>query len=71
MARVPADAYRFARFVEEDKDMTRIARLLANDRGATSVEYAAIASLISIAAIGAMAAVAGGVINLWGKIPAF
>ena len=33
--------------------MTVIAKLLGDDRGATAIEFAAIASLISIAAIGA------------------
>ena len=33
--------------------MKRLAALPANDRGATSIEYAAIASLVSIVAIGA------------------
>ena len=51
--------------------MKHLIRLLADESGATAVEYAAIASLISIAAIGAMAAVGLGVIDLWNTIPSF
>ncbi len=51
--------------------MKRLAALPANDRGATSIEYAAIASLVSIVAIGAMAAIGAGVSALFSSVPAF
>jgi pilus assembly protein Flp/PilA len=38
-------------------------KLIRDDRGATAIEYALIASLISIAAIGAFANLGGGVNN--------
>ena len=51
--------------------MTRILKLIADDRGATSIEYAAIASLISVVAIAAIAAIGVSVDGLWTSIPAF
>lgn len=48
--------------------MKRIARLLADESGATSIEYAAIASLISIVAIGAFVAVGSTVDTMFGSI---
>lgn len=48
--------------------MTRIAELLANERGATAVEYAAVASLISIVAIGAIASTGGKVAAMFGGV---
>jgi len=51
--------------------MTMIRSLFSDCRGATSVEYAAIASLISVAAIGAFAAVGTGVLTLFETVPAF
>jgi Flp pilus assembly pilin Flp len=48
--------------------MKRIAELLANERGATSVEYAAVASLISIAAIGLIGSIGGTVGTMFGNI---
>ena len=51
--------------------MDRICTLFEDSRGASTVEYAAIASLISIAAIGAMGGVATGVAALFGTVPAF
>lgn len=51
--------------------MTVIRRLIANETGASSIEYAAIASLISIVAIAAMAAVGTSVIGLFETVPGF
>jgi pilus assembly protein Flp/PilA len=48
--------------------MKRIAELLANDCGATAVEYAAVASLISIAAIGAVVTIGGKVATMFGGV---
>lgn len=49
----------------------RSTSLLTDVRGATAIEYAAIASLVSIAAIGAMAALGTSIASLWGTIPGF
>lgn len=51
--------------------MDRIAVLISDARGATSVEYAAIASLISIVAIGAMLSVGTSVTGLFMSVPSF
>lgn len=51
--------------------MTRILKLVADTSGATSIEYAAIASLISVVAIGAIAAIGVSVDGLWTSIPGF
>lgn len=51
--------------------MTTIRIILSDRSGATSVEYAAIASLISVVAIGAFVAVGTGVLNLFETIPGF
>ena len=51
--------------------MARILKLVADSRGATSIEYAAIASLISVVAIGAIAVIGMSVESLWISIPAF
>jgi Flp pilus assembly pilin Flp len=51
--------------------MTHILKLIADKRGATSIEYAAIASLISVVAIGAITAIGASVNQLWTSIPAF
>lgn len=51
--------------------MGLIARLFADRRGATSIEYAAIASLVSVIAIGAIAAVGTSVGSLFGTVPSF
>ncbi len=51
--------------------MTPSHSLTRDTAGATSVEYAAIASLLSIVAIGAMAAIGSAVTSLFGSIPAF
>ena len=51
--------------------MTRIFKLIGDYRGATSIEYAAIASLVSIVAIGAIASIGTSVNSLWSIIPAF
>jgi Flp pilus assembly pilin Flp len=51
--------------------MKSILNLIANTRGATSIEYAAIASLISVVAIGAMAAIGIRVTALFASVPTF
>jgi len=51
--------------------MTTIRMILSDRSGTTSVEYAAIASLISVVAIGAFVAVGTGVLNLFETIPGF
>ena len=51
--------------------MRRIFKLIGEDRGATSIEYAAIASLVSIVAIGAIASIGTSVNSLWSLVPAF
>ncbi len=51
--------------------MTRIFKLIADSRGTSSTEYAAIASLISVVAIGAIAAIGISVDGLWTSIPGF
>lgn len=48
-----------------------IAHLVMSESGSTSVEYGAIASIISIAAIGGMAAVGIKVFDLISLIPSF
>lgn len=51
--------------------MTRIFKLIADDRGATAIEYAVIASLISVVALGSIAAIGLKVNALFGTIPGF
>ena len=43
-------------------------RLLADQRGATAVEYALIASLIVIAAMGGITALGGGANGMWSNL---
>ena len=47
---------------------TLFRRFLANESGATAIEYGLIAALISVAAITAMGAVGGGVSNTFTKV---
>ncbi len=42
--------------------------LLADEGGATAIEYGLIASLIVVAIIGAMASLGGGVGGMWGNL---
>lgn len=51
--------------------MDRIVKLLRNSDGATSIEYAAIASLISIVAIGAISTIGTTVSGLFATVPSF
>jgi pilus assembly protein Flp/PilA len=51
--------------------MNRIHSLLRDAAGATSIEYAAIASLISVVAIGAISAIGTSVDALFSAIPGF
>jgi len=51
--------------------MNRIRNVLRCTAGATSIEYAAIASLISIVAITAMSAIGASVGGLFAMVPAF
>ncbi|HEY0626888.1 MAG TPA: Flp family type IVb pilin [Allosphingosinicella sp.] len=48
--------------------MTRFLRLITDDRGATAIEYALIATLIGIAVIGSVTSLGGEVDNTWGFI---
>jgi len=43
-------------------------RLLADQGGATAIEYGLIAALIVIAMIGALSQLGGGALGMWGKI---
>lgn len=43
-------------------------KLIADDRGATAVEYALIASLIVIAAMGGISALGGGANGMWSNL---
>ena len=43
-------------------------RLLADQRGATAIEYGLIAALIIIAMMGGLAALGGGAGGMWSKI---
>ena len=43
-------------------------RLLADQRGATAIEYGLIAALIVIAMMGGLAALGGGAGGMWAKI---
>jgi Flp pilus assembly pilin Flp len=51
--------------------MKKLQGLVRCTAGATSIEYAAIASLISIVAITAMDAIGASVGGLFGMVPAF
>ncbi len=42
--------------------------LLADDVGATAIEYGLIAAMIAVAAIGGMTALGGGSAGMWGRI---
>lgn len=48
-----------------------MAKLTRNERGATSIEYAAVASLISIVAVAAFGSIANAVAALFASVPAF
>lgn len=43
-------------------------KILANQRGATAVEYGLIAALIVLAMVGALKLVAGNTINMWNYV---
>lgn len=51
--------------------MARIARVANDERGATTIEYAAIASLISIVAIAAINSIGASVGRFFGMVPSF
>lgn len=51
--------------------MKPVIELLASNEGATTIEYAAVASLISVVAIGAMSAIGTSVGALFGMVPTF
>jgi Flp pilus assembly pilin Flp len=51
--------------------MNRIWTLARNSDGATSIEYAAVASLISVVAIGAVGTIGASVTSFFGSIPSF
>ena len=51
--------------------MLRYLRIIArDDRAATAIEYGLIVSLIVVAIIGSLQAVAGRTINMWGNVAA-
>lgn len=43
-------------------------RLGANERGATAIEYGLIVALITVASIGGMQTLGGGVGGMWGRL---
>ncbi|QNM82416.1 Flp family type IVb pilin [Sphingomonas sabuli] len=51
--------------------MPSITKLLRNDSGATTIEYAAIASLVSIVAIGAFNTIGSAVTDFFTAVPSF
>lgn len=51
--------------------MMNLRRIIRHTRGATTIEYAAIASLISIVAIGAFVSLGLGVNGLFASVPSF
>lgn len=51
--------------------MIRIKSLFGNAAGATTIEYAAVASLISIVALGAIATIGNAVSALFSSVPSF
>jgi len=51
--------------------MQSIFKLIRDENGATSIEYAAIASLVSVAAIGAIALIGASVQGLFATVPGF
>ena len=51
--------------------MIGFCKLIRDQRGTTSIEYGAIASLISIVAIGAFASIGFGVGGLFSSVPSF
>lgn len=51
--------------------MGQIAKLWHSESGATTIEYAAVASLISIVALAAIEAIGTSVASLWGTVPSF
>ena len=51
--------------------MNRIKSLYGNAAGATTIEYAAIASLISIVALGTVATIGETVTALFSSVPSF
>jgi pilus assembly protein Flp/PilA len=51
--------------------MKQIRKVLGDTTGATSIEYAAIASLISVVAIGAIATIGTSVNALFQTVPGF
>lgn len=51
--------------------MTHFGKLVRDEFGTTTIEYAAIASLISIVAIGAIASIGVGVGGLFASVPSF
>lgn len=51
--------------------MNRFRDLLRDKAGVTSIEYAAIASLISIVAIGTISTIGNTVSSLFGSVPSF
>jgi pilus assembly protein Flp/PilA len=51
-----------------DAIRTTLRRLLADQGGATAIEYGLIAALIVVAMIGALSSLGGGAMGMWTKI---
>jgi pilus assembly protein Flp/PilA len=51
-----------------DAIRTTLRRLLADQDGATAIEYGLIAALIVVAMIGALANLGGGALGMWTKV---
>ena len=51
-----------------DAIRTTLRRLLADQGGATAIEYGLIAALIVVAMVGALANLGGGTLGMWTKV---
>lgn len=51
-----------------DAIRTTLRRLLADQNGATAIEYGLIAALIVVAMIGALSSLGGGALGMWTKV---
>jgi len=48
--------------------MTAIRKFFSNESGATAIEYGLIAALVSVAGVGALQLMGGGLETLWGDV---
>jgi pilus assembly protein Flp/PilA len=53
---------------QEDKMIKQIRRLIADERGATAIEYGLIAALVSVAGIASLQAMGTSLSGLFGKV---